>query len=476
MSLVKRGKTWHTHFFVDGQRFRQSLDTSDWREAQAKEKELITSASQGKLAPATQQFSKLNVSDALERYLEDRAAHVQPRSKRSESDHAKPLRDYFGSLPIARISADAILAYVRDRKSKNLSNTTVNMELGILRRIMKRAKRWHFVEDEVPRLPERRDIGRALQPEEKLRLLKVAQTKPEWETAYLASVLALNTTMRGCEIKQLRWRDIDLMDPSLVIRRSKTRAGERVIPLNANAYNAVLRLRARAQNLFGADLQLDWYIFPSAEGYSKPDPTKPMSGWRSAWRGLTRAVTCPVCGEQQSPSDACVNSKCKADLKKVKSPLAGLRFHDLRHHAITELAESQASDRTVMSIAGHVSQRMLAHYSHVRIEAKRKALDVLATGVKKLGYDTSNDTKSLEGAILSSQSIEKNGGDDGTRTRGLCRDRQRPKAQIHTAPTDREAAFPTLRLDGLLTWLPPAFRVRRPSLSEEVKIEICRIR
>ena len=29
MSLIKRGKTWHTHFFVDGQRFRQTLDTTD---------------------------------------------------------------------------------------------------------------------------------------------------------------------------------------------------------------------------------------------------------------------------------------------------------------------------------------------------------------------------------------------------------------------------------------------------------------
>jgi hypothetical protein len=90
MALVKRGKTWHTHFFVDGQRYRQSLETSDWREAQANEKELIARASQGKLAPASQQFSKLNVSDAFERYLADRAAHVQPRSGRSESDHAKP--------------------------------------------------------------------------------------------------------------------------------------------------------------------------------------------------------------------------------------------------------------------------------------------------------------------------------------------------------------------------------------------------
>jgi len=93
------------------------------------------------------------------------------------------------------------------------------------------------------------------------------------------------------------------------------------------------------------------------------------------------------------------------------------------HHAITELAESQASDRTVMAIAGHVSQRMLVHYSHVRIEAKRKALDALAGGGKTEGYDTTSDTKPTEGAILSLQTVGMNGGDDGTRTRGLCRDR-----------------------------------------------------
>jgi integrase len=227
------------------------------------------------------------------------------------------------------------LAYIRQRKAKGLSNTTVNMEVGILRRILKRAKRWHLVEDEIPHLPERRDIGRALRPEEKLHLLKLAQSKPEWETAYLAAVLALNTTMRGCEIKELRWCDIDFMERSLVIRRSKTLAGERLIPLNADAYAAVLRLRERAQNLFGADPHPDWYVFPSAEGYSKPDPQRPMTGWRSAWRSFTRAVTCPACGKPQNPSKTCRNNKCGADIEKLRSSLAGLRFHDLRHHAIT---------------------------------------------------------------------------------------------------------------------------------------------
>ena len=261
----------------------------------------ITSASEGKLAPASQRFSKRNITDAIEQYLADRAAHVQPGSRRSESDHAKPLRKYFGCLPIARIDSGSILAYVRERKIKGISNTTVNMEIGILGRVLKRAKRWHFVESEIPHLPERRDIGRALQPEEKLHLLKVVQSRPEWETAYLASMLALNTTMRGCEIKQLRWRDIDLIDHSLVIRRSKTQAGERLIPLNANSYQMIMRLRERARILFGSDLQPDWYLFPRAEGYSKPDPTKPMSGWRSAWRRLTRAVNCPACGNCRIP-------------------------------------------------------------------------------------------------------------------------------------------------------------------------------
>jgi len=216
---------------------------------------------------------------------------------------------------------------------------------------------------------------------------------------------------------------LDATDRSLVIRRSKTLAGERVIPLNAPAYNAIMRLRERSQNLFGADLQADWYVFPSAEGYSKPDPKNPMSGWRSAWRSLTRAVKCPACGELQNPSKTCSNNECGADVEKVKSSIAGLRFHDLRHHAITELAESQASDRTIMSIAGHVSQRMLAHYSHVRIDAKRRALDALAVGTKSEGYVTKNVTKQAQRAILPLQLLEKNGGDDGTRTRGLCRDR-----------------------------------------------------
>jgi len=51
------------------------------------------------------------------------------------------------------------------------------------------------------------------------------------------------------------------------------------------------------------------------------------------------------------------------------------RWHDNRHTLITDLAESGAGDETIRDIAGHVSKQMLKHYSHIRMEAKRRALE-----------------------------------------------------------------------------------------------------
>jgi hypothetical protein len=54
-----------------------------------------------------------------------------------------------------------------------------------------------------------------------------------------------------------------------------------------------------------------------------------------------------------------------------------------------------------MAIAGHVSQKTLARYSHVRSEARRQAVTALSAkqggsklkGNRSEGYDTSHDTK-----------------------------------------------------------------------------------
>jgi integrase len=303
-------------------------------------------------------------------------------------------------LPAALIASFTLFALtpIRTRKAEGAANATVNRELDIIRGVMKRAKRWHRFEDEIKPLKKTENIGRALLYEQKVRLLKLAATRSSWQSAYYAAQLAFNTTCRGCDLKGLQWRDVDLLNRAITIRRSKTDAGLRVIPLNKDAHATVLVLFERAKKIEGS--RPEHYVFFSCER-GKLDPAKPQKSWRTAWRNLTRSINCPKCGLLQQPSKLCDAENCDEDLSEVKSPIAGLRFHDIRHHAITELAESQTSDGTIMSIAGHVSRKMLEHYSHIRLAAKRTALDGLSGG-----YDTKDDTNALSRETVPSEVID----------------------------------------------------------------------
>jgi hypothetical protein len=72
---------------------------------------------------------------------------------------------------------------------------------------------------------------------------------------------------------------------------------------------------------------------------------------------------------------------------------------------ITKLAESQASDMTIMAIAGHLSRRMLEHYSRIRTEAKRTALDAISgpvfeAGVHQNVHQTANVNSNARAKLL----------------------------------------------------------------------------
>jgi len=374
VALVKRGKTWHCHFVVNGQRFRQSLKTSDWREAQSKEKDLIGQAMEGKLTQTSSNLARQPFGQAADDYVTARKLELASASQKKESQLLVQLRAYFKQEPLRAITAKRIIEYRAWRAEQKVGPATLNAELGILRRIMKRARIWARVADDIRPLREPSTIGKALTEDEKQRLLQTAAIRPEWETAYLAGILCLNTTARGCELKGLQWSDVDLFAKTLTIRKSKTVAGERVVPLTDVAASALARLRCRAEG-FGT-VEPAHYVFAAfvpkftfngkkvvEYSVTKFDPTKHLKSWRSAWRTLTR-----------------------------KAGLPGFRFHDLRHCAITQLAENGTSDSTIMAIAGHVSHRMLERYSHVRMEAKRNAMEALAVSTKQAGYDTNRDT------------------------------------------------------------------------------------
>ena len=119
----------------------------------------------------------------------------------TERERLKPLCDAFGLIKLNRVTVEIVRAYMADRQAANIGNKTINLEFGVLRSVMKRAKLWHLFMDEIKPLPVHTQLGRTMTLDEKLRLAKTAAMRPEWQNARLATVLALNTTMRACEIR-----------------------------------------------------------------------------------------------------------------------------------------------------------------------------------------------------------------------------------------------------------------------------------
>jgi integrase len=345
MTLYKRASTWWTDFTVGGRRYRVSLSVSDRREAVRLERIRIAEA-QNKGDGLIQRVAGVTVAEAGEVYLLARQSYVSSSTVRLERDALKPVGRHLGKLTLAGLRPGTLTSYVDLRKTEAIANRTINIEMGAFRRVLKIYKLWQLVGGDYKPLPERRDVGRALTPEQEVKLFEVAASRSEWSVAFWASLVAANTTATGCELRNLRLGDINMDSQTMYVRVGKNRFRIRPVPLNRTALWAVEQLLDRARRL-GATTA-DHYLIPRRVSGKTYDPAQPPSrwAWRTAWRKLTEA-----CG------------------------LSGLRPHDLRHHAITRLAESsEASEQTIMAIAGHVSREMLEHYSHIRQDAKRKAV------------------------------------------------------------------------------------------------------
>ena len=161
--------------------------------------------------------------------------------------------------------------------------------------------------------------------------------------------------MRACEIKALQWKHVDLVAGLLDIRHSKTPGGWRSPTLNMACSRALSELYERAKLLRATEPE--HHVFPWQGGKTGGqvrknetpaiDPTRPTKGWRSAWRSI------------------------------LKEAGIEARFHDLRHTAVTTMAEKGLPDHTIMAQVGHVSPEMMKTYSHIRRQALNQAAAAL---------------------------------------------------------------------------------------------------
>jgi integrase len=347
MALFKRGNIWWYEFLFARRRVRESAKTTSKTVAKLAEQKRRRQLEDGFNGVGDDREERIrSVSERARAYLDD----YKLRHKSSvfaEYAVGNVIR-HLGPMMAVDVTEKTVSAYQTSRLKEKAAPKTINEEVGFLLRLLgdsgdiirTRLRRRKALRLAVPRGP-----GKAYTPEQKGAMLDAAKAARS-PAIYPALMLALNAGMRDAEIRGLQWGRLDLSKAVLTVGDSKTEAGEgRTIPLNSTLLEAMLEHAKWYTKRFGT-IQPEWYVFP----YGRPrpkDPTRPIVSLKTSWSNVRKR--------------AAVNG----------------RWYDNRHTLVTDLAESGAGDETIRDIAGHVSKQMLKHYSHIRMEAKRRALEAI---------------------------------------------------------------------------------------------------
>lgn len=263
------------------------------------------------------QAQKTSFGELIERYLRE----VTPLMRGAKEDTIR-LKAIM-RRPIARENmatlTSAKIAKYRDERLEEIKPSTVVRELAYFSSIINHArKEWGFntpnpvIGVRKPAQPQGRN--RVLTSEEEQALLFACEPKAN-RNIYTRPfvILALETAMRRGEILGLRWENINYQTRTAYL--SLTKNGEsRTVPLSSRAIET---LQALPRSIDGRVLPINF---------------------------------------------AALENNFKRTRERAK--LEGLRIHDLRHTAITRLAEKLPNLLELSAVTGHKSLAMLKRYYH----------------------------------------------------------------------------------------------------------------
>lgn len=295
-------------------------------------------------------------SAALKRYLRDVTPKKKPRSQVSEKQRAALLDAFFGKYALSAITPTLVAKY-RDRRlaskvgspgwsrhhpARLLAPSTVRMELALLSHLFTVAIReWrlgllHNPVNGIQRPSPSVSRERRLEPGEERGLMAAIGAHPNPMLGWIVH-LAIETGMRAGEIGSLRLEQVDLVRRTVALENTKN-GSDRCVPLTRTATKVLKTAIAHA----GRPDQCDLIFY----GQPKPDGRCNPYQFSNPWWKI-----------------------------KTRLGLKDLRFHDLRHEAISRFVEAGLSDQQVASISGHKSMQMLKRYTHLRAENLVVVLD-----------------------------------------------------------------------------------------------------
>lgn len=257
------------------------------------------------------------LADIIERYITD----VCP-TQRSGADAVIRLRatcrKTLAKLSMAALTPKAVAAY-RDERLKQVKPATVIRELAFLSAIINHARReWDInITNPValirkPPSPQGRD--RVLSPDEEARLLAELVPTGRINVWLLpATILSLETGMRRGELTELQWSNVNLEAQTAHLPMTKNGTA-RTVPLSKKA---VATLAALPRSIDGRVIPV---------------------------KGITL---------HKALGKAC-----------IRAGIADFHWHDLRHTAITRLAQKLPNVIELAAVSGHRSLAMLKRYYH----------------------------------------------------------------------------------------------------------------
>src|SRR3954451_11711209 len=317
-SIRKRGSRWQVQVRRTGYpALSRSFDAKADAVAWAREKESAIDRAEFPHLPRT--LSRLTVGDLLRRY--EREITVRKRGADREGFKIRVLLAHpLTTAPLSKVSGVMVAQY-RDDRLKQVSSGTVRRELALLQHCFELArKEWGFASLTNPVrqivLPEpSKGRNRRLGDEELDRLWNAAKRARAWYVGPIVE-LALETGMRRGELLSLKWSEIALFARLVRVATSKN-GHPRIMPLSPRAVE-VLRAIQRKGEL----------VFPIS-----------AFAFRQAWDRLTK-----------------------------RAGVVNLRFHDLRHEAISRFFEAGLNVPEVALISGHRTPAMLFRYTHPKPE------------------------------------------------------------------------------------------------------------
>jgi integrase len=262
------------------------------------------------------------------------------RSLLSARSHMKSLRLFFGKRLLRTISNTTLREYrthrlgvVSPMTKAKISLTTVNRELTMMRRMINVALNEGWIlrnpfrgSESLINAADEKRCERILSRAEEQQLLAACETERRGHLKALI-ILALDTAMRRGELFKLRWQDVDFENKQICVQATHTKTQrQRFVPLTRRAEVELekVRLTSSSERIFPfVDIKISF-----------------------------------------------ANAKREAGVTDV-------RFHDLRHTAITRLVRSGMPSTEAGKIAGHTQPQTTYRYINTDADTLRRASHIL---------------------------------------------------------------------------------------------------